>query len=58
MKSIGSYEAKTHLPRLLNRVEQGETILITKRGKTIAKIVPATEVGARRGTSHRRLPGL
>lgn len=47
MKSVGSYEAKTHLPQLLNRVEQGESILITKRGKPIAKIVPATEVEGR-----------
>lgn len=43
MKSIGSYEAKTHLPRLLNQVEQGETITITKRGKPIAVLSPAPE---------------
>lgn len=41
MKSVGSYEAKTHLPRLLNRVEKGETITITKRGKPIAVLSPA-----------------
>jgi prevent-host-death family protein len=41
MKSVGSYEAKTHLPRLLNRVEQGETITITKRGKPVAVLSPA-----------------
>ena len=43
MKSVGSYEAKTHLPRLLSQVEKGETITITRRGKPIARIVPATE---------------
>jgi prevent-host-death family protein len=43
MKSVGSYEAKTHLPRLLSQVEKGETITITKRGKPIARIVPAEE---------------
>jgi prevent-host-death family protein len=43
MKSVGSYEAKTHLPRLLSQVEKGETITITKRGKPIARLVPAQE---------------
>jgi prevent-host-death family protein len=47
MKSVGSYEAKTHLPRLLSQVEKGETITITKRGKPIARIVPAEEQPAR-----------
>jgi len=41
MKSVGSYEAKTHLPRLLGRVEKGETITITRRGKPIAVLSPA-----------------
>ncbi|MGP0069110.1 MAG: type II toxin-antitoxin system Phd/YefM family antitoxin [Isosphaeraceae bacterium] len=41
MKSVGSYEAKTHLPRLLSEVEHGETITITKRGKPIAVLSPA-----------------
>ncbi len=41
MKSVGTYEAKTHLPSLLSRVEKGESITITKRGKPIAKLVPA-----------------
>ena len=41
MKSVGTYESKTHLPRLLSQVEKGESITITKRGKPIAKLVPA-----------------
>jgi prevent-host-death family protein len=44
MKSVGSYEAKTHLPRLLSQVEKGETITITKRGKPIAVLSPAQSV--------------
>ena len=32
---------KTHLPRLLRQVEQGETITITKRGKPVAVLSPA-----------------
>jgi prevent-host-death family protein len=43
MKSVGSYEAKTHLPRLLSEVEKGERITITRRGRPIARIVPAEE---------------
>lgn len=41
MRSVGSYEAKTHLPRLLSQVEKGETITITKRGRPIAVLSPA-----------------
>ena len=41
MKTVGSYEAKTHLPRLLSQVEQGETITITKRGRPVAVLSPA-----------------
>ena len=38
--SVGSFEAKTHLPALLERVARGEHITITKRGKPVAKLVP------------------
>ena len=40
--SMGAYEAKTHLAELLDRVEGGETITITRHGKPIAKLVPAS----------------
>jgi len=40
MKSVGSFEAKTHLPQLLERVANGERILITNRGKPVAMLVP------------------
>lgn len=43
MRSVGSYEAKTHLPRLLDEVAAGETIVITKRGVPVARLVPAEE---------------
>ena len=38
--SVGSYEAKTHLPQLLDRVEHGESIVITRHGKPVARLVP------------------
>ncbi len=40
MKTIGSYEAKTHLPRLLDEVAAGETITITKHGVPVATLAP------------------
>ena len=47
MATVGSYEAKTHLPRLLERVERGETITITRHGKPVARLVPAAPMAAR-----------
>jgi prevent-host-death family protein len=39
-KTIGAYEAKTHLPALLIEVESGQHIVITKHGRPIARLVP------------------
>lgn len=41
MKTVGAYEAKTHLPKLLERVARGERISITKHGVPVATIQPA-----------------
>jgi prevent-host-death family protein len=41
MDSVGAFEAKTHLPALLERVAKGETIQITRRGIPVARLVPA-----------------
>jgi prevent-host-death family protein len=41
MESVGSFEAKTHLPRLLERVAQGEEFTITRHGKPVVRLVPA-----------------
>lgn len=43
MKRIQASDAKTHLPRLLGEVERGETIVITRHGRAIARIVPETD---------------
>ncbi len=40
MATVGSYDAKTHLPALLDRVAQGEEITITRHGTPVAKLVP------------------
>jgi prevent-host-death family protein len=70
MTSVGTFEAKTHLSQLLERVAKGERILITNRGKPIAMLIPhessdvrdSTQVGremlAYRDRVKRRLGGV
>lgn len=38
--TVGAYEAKTHLSELLEKVEAGEEITITRHGAPVAKLVP------------------
>jgi prevent-host-death family protein len=38
--SVGAYEAKTRLSELLDRVENGEQIIITRHGRPVARLVP------------------
>jgi prevent-host-death family protein len=40
---VNTHEAKTHLSRLLERVRQGEEIIIARGGKPVAKLVPVEE---------------
>jgi prevent-host-death family protein len=40
LKQVGVYDAKTHLARLLDEVETGQEITITRHGKPIARLVP------------------
>ena len=42
---VGAYEAKTHLPALLERVARGERFTITKHGRPIARLVPVERAG-------------
>jgi prevent-host-death family protein len=49
MTTINVHEAKTHLSRILERVSQGETIVIARNGRPIAKLVAIR--------SKRRKPG-
>ena len=50
MLEVGSYEAKTNLPRLLDRVQHGELITITRHGKPVARLVPVEEFDRRKVT--------
>ena len=38
--AVGAYEAKTHLPRLLEQVEAGASFVITRHGRPVARLVP------------------
>ena len=68
MIRVGAFEAKTTLSALLERVAEGEEVLITKHGRAVARIVPAASVdrvrvratiaALRREAEGRRLRGL
>jgi prevent-host-death family protein len=49
LASVNMHEAKTHLSKLVARVEGGEQIVITRAGKPAAKLVPVpTKLGPRK----------
>ncbi len=43
MIEVGAFEAKTHLSSLIEKVIQGEEVLITRRGQPVARLVSALE---------------
>lgn len=49
MKTVNVHEAKTHLSRLLERVEAGEEIVIARNGKAVAKLVAVSRARRRPG---------
>lgn len=49
MRSVKVHEAKTHLSRLLERVEKGEEITITRGKQPVAKLVPIASTPRRPG---------
>jgi prevent-host-death family protein len=51
MTEIGAFEAKNKLSELLDRAENGEEVVITRRGKPVAKLVP---IGGRRDVEKAR----
>ncbi len=44
MRTVGTFEAKTHLSTLLEEVERGEEITITRHGRAVARLVPVGTV--------------
>jgi prevent-host-death family protein len=47
-KPVNIHEAKTHLSRLVGRVERGEEIIIARAGRPVARLVPIQPVSGRR----------
>lgn len=43
MTIVNMHEAKTHLSRLVERVAQGEDVVIAKAGRPVARLVPYEE---------------
>ncbi len=41
MIEVGAFDAKTHLSSLLDKVARGAEVLITRRGRPVARLVPA-----------------
>jgi prevent-host-death family protein len=54
MQTVNVHEAKTHLSRLLDRVSQGEEIVIARAGKPAARLVPIGKSAGRRVFGHDR----
>lgn len=51
MRTVQASEAKTHFSRLLDAVEQGETIQITRHGQVIATLAPGSDDRLERAAS-------
>ncbi len=49
MREIGAFEAKSRLGQILDWVEAGEDVVITRRGKPVARLVQPARVEADRG---------
>ncbi len=48
MEKINIHEAKTHLSRLLARVEAGEEVIIARAGRPVARLLPVRQTFLRR----------
>lgn len=44
MRIVHASDDKIDLPRLLDEIEEGETILIARHGKTVARIIPESGI--------------
>lgn len=57
MREMGAFEAKNRFGQLLDQVERGEEVVISRRGKAIARLVPA-EPGFDRVRARRAVAGI
>ena len=59
MITVGSFDAKTHLSSLLDKVEAGEQVLITRHGKPVARLIPEVQtLSSQRDNTVRQLMEL
>ena len=54
MVTVGAFAAKTHLAALLERVERGEEVLVTRHGKAVARLVPVATADRAEAAAHYR----
>lgn len=45
--TVNVHEAKTHLSKLLERVEAGEEVIIARAGHPVARLIPFARAGKR-----------
>lgn len=57
MREVGAFQAKSKLGQLLDQVEHGEEILITRRGRPVARLI-AAEPGFDREKARRAVAGI
>ncbi len=55
METVGIRELKDHLSKYVRRVEAGNTVIVTDRGRVVAELVPPGQADRRRADIH---PGL
>ncbi len=56
MRTIQASEAKTQFLRILDDIERGEVVIITRHGKNVARIIPEHEIDQER--VHRAIEGM
>jgi prevent-host-death family protein len=58
MVAVGAFEAKTHLSALLDQVAAGEPVVITRRGRAVARLVPVANTADAAADTIARLKAL
>ena len=52
MIEVSAFEAKTRLSSLLDKVSHGEEVIITRRGKAVARLAPVERAGPPRASAN------
>ena len=58
MTTVGAFEAKTHFSQLLTKVIKGETIIITKHGEPVAKLVAISKEHISSNPAHQAVKAI